>query len=136
MMLSGYYLYQNFLTQSQQLSKDDIPTMTSSQQATDFLRDQKPFLETFHAHLESALSAYARIDTTGNGENDEKLKKVVAFLSGGETITSFVLKNYESVLYLLGDVRPQRYLILNQNRDEIRASGGFPGSVIELEIYK
>lgn len=27
-----------------------------------------------------------------------------------------------------------RYLILNQNRDEIRATGGFPGSVVFVEI--
>ncbi|MCA9378430.1 DUF4012 domain-containing protein [Candidatus Peregrinibacteria bacterium] len=29
-----------------------------------------------------------------------------------------------------------RYLILNQNRDEIRASGGFPGSVIFFEMNR
>lgn len=28
------------------------------------------------------------------------------------------------------------YLILNQNRDELRANGGFPGSAVEITLYK
>ena len=31
---------------------------------------------------------------------------------------------------------PQKYLLLNQNRDELRANGGFPGSAVELNFYK
>lgn len=37
---------------------------------------------------------------------------------------------------MLGDTLPQRYLILNQNQDELRANGGFPGSVITFSLYK
>ena len=28
------------------------------------------------------------------------------------------------------------YLVLNQNRDELRANGGFPGSAVEVTLYK
>lgn len=38
------------------------------------------------------------------------------------------------ILEILGHDRPQRFLVLNQNRDEIRALGGFPGSVISFTL--
>ncbi len=37
---------------------------------------------------------------------------------------------------MLGHDEPERYLVLNQNRDELRANGGFPGSVITFTFYK
>lgn len=37
---------------------------------------------------------------------------------------------------MLGSREPQRYIIFNQNRDEIRANGGFPGSIISFTMYK
>lgn len=40
------------------------------------------------------------------------------------------------MLALLGAETPERYIILNQNRDEIRANGGFPGSVITFTIFR
>jgi hypothetical protein len=42
----------------------------------------------------------------------------------------------DAVLDLLGGDRPKNYIILNQNRDEIRANGGFIGSLILAEMYK
>lgn len=37
---------------------------------------------------------------------------------------------------MLGDDNPARYVVFNQNRDEIRANGGFPGTVISFTLYK
>ena len=37
---------------------------------------------------------------------------------------------------MLGDQKPERYMILNQNQDELRANGGFPGSILSFELYK
>jgi hypothetical protein len=37
---------------------------------------------------------------------------------------------------MLGDINPQRYIVFNQNRDEIRANGGFPGSILSFTLYK
>lgn len=42
----------------------------------------------------------------------------------------------ESLLYLLGEDAPRRFLILNQNSAEMRATGGFIGSFSILEINK
>ncbi len=41
---------------------------------------------------------------------------------------------YPLFLQLLGDKHPQRYLILFQNRDEIRPTGGFIGSYLIVDI--
>ena len=46
------------------------------------------------------------------------------------------LANETHILSLLGDDAPKRYIIFNQNRDEIHANGWFPGSVITLTLYK
>lgn len=46
------------------------------------------------------------------------------------------LANESDVLRLLGSEVPERYIIFNQNRDEIRANGGFPGSVITFNVFR
>lgn len=48
----------------------------------------------------------------------------------------FILTHQSEIFALLGDKTPKHYLILNQNRDEMRANGGFPGSAVELVFYK
>ncbi len=37
---------------------------------------------------------------------------------------------------MLGHTNPQRYIVFNQNRDEVRANGGFPGSILSFTLYK
>ncbi len=49
---------------------------------------------------------------------------------------SFYTEHEQNILTMLGHREPQRYIVLNQNRDEIRANGGFPGSVITFTLYK
>lgn len=49
---------------------------------------------------------------------------------------SWALENESDVLSFLGHEEPVRYIVFNQNRDEIRANGGFPGSVVSLTLYK
>ena len=51
-------------------------------------------------------------------------------------IIAFYNHHEKDLLTMLGNAEPQRYIILNQNRDEIRANGGFPGSVITFTLYK
>ncbi len=43
-------------------------------------------------------------------------------------------KHFPAILKLLGDVTPHRYLIILQNNNEIRATGGFIGSYVLLDI--
>lgn len=56
----------------------------------------------------------------------QKINKAVSFLSLLDSAFVFISENRESLAAILGDERPMHYLILNQNRDELRANGGFP----------
>lgn len=62
--------------------------------------------------------------------------------TAGHVLTqiSNLLDEYQSGqeywLQFLGSKTPQRYMVFNQNRDEIRANGGFPGSIISFTFYK
>jgi hypothetical protein len=49
---------------------------------------------------------------------------------------SWYFNHEDQILSMLGDENPTRYMVLNQNRDEIRANGGFPGTVISFTLYK
>ncbi|MDD3862054.1 MAG: DUF4012 domain-containing protein [Candidatus Gracilibacteria bacterium] len=61
----------------------------------------------------------------------EFLKENVASFSETLKETS---KHFPAILELLGDRYPHRYLILLQNNDEIRPTGGFIGSYIILDM--
>lgn len=59
--------------------------------------------------------------------------KILASLNG---FFESYKNNSSEILTMLGNRDPQRYMIFNQNRDEIRANGGFPGSIITFTLYK
>ncbi len=59
----------------------------------------------------------------------EYYERSIAYLS------SFL--SHRDIWYdLLGKTHPTRILVLNQNNDELRASGGFPGTVFLVEFEK
>jgi hypothetical protein len=64
------------------------------------------------------------------------MQKIGKTLSKVATILDWSLKNQKNILNMLGDTNPQRYIVFNQNRDEIRANGGFPGSILSFTMYK
>jgi len=103
---------------------------------TDFLRNHRNTLEQINGNLESALSYYIGIETLGNPLFDEKLQKNIQSLLGIREILTFSLAHFEDVMTLLGDTKPEQYMIINQNQDELRANGGFPGSILSFELYK
>lgn len=103
---------------------------------TDFLKAHKKELEDINSHLKDAIFRYSQIQTLYNPDLDAKFQKNLSLLIKAQSSLDFSLKNFDTMLAILGDSKPERYLILNQNRDELRAAGGFPGSVITLELYK
>lgn len=103
---------------------------------TDFLRKNKSSLEQINRDLSRAIDRYAQIESLGNPTLDATLQKNLGALIGTKKSLDFLLGHFEPIMTMLGDTKPQRYLILNQNRDELRANGGFPGSAIFVELYK
>ena len=102
---------------------------------TDWLEKNMDRIALLSQQLRSAGGVYTRAETIENprssdivhiGKTLEKLSKYLDFYE----------QNESSILMMLGHDEPERYLILNQNRDELRANGGFPGSVITFTLYK
>jgi hypothetical protein len=90
------------------------PALTHLKLATIYLdRVQlKHIPEHYQATLETAKS---------------QLPQLVAEMEQLQTVT-------DAVLGILGHERPQKYLLLFQNNDELRATGGFPGSMAVLKM--
>ena len=89
-----------------------------------------------HDQLGDAINHYAHVESLGNATLNATLAKNLSSLIGIQESLSFVLTHFEPLMTMLGDTKPQKYLILNQNRDELRANGGFPGSALFIELYK
>lgn len=103
---------------------------------TDFVREQLPKLERADRKLSAALAEYSQVGSLGNPDLDAKFSEAVSKLISAQGHLKSVLEKTDPVLRALGDKSPQRYLVFNQNRDELRATGGFPGSAVFLEFYK
>ncbi|MFA7685994.1 MAG: DUF4012 domain-containing protein, partial [Candidatus Gracilibacteria bacterium] len=85
--------------------------------------------------VELAAESVATVDTKNLPTNIkakvEFLKQSVASFSETLKATS---KHFPAIMSLLGDRYPHRYLILLQNNDEIRPTGGFIGSYIIVDM--
>lgn len=103
---------------------------------TDFLKRHKSELEKINQDLGTTLAYYAGIESLGNPLFDEKLEKNMQSLLGIKEILTFSLTHFDDIIQMLGDTKPEQYMILNQNQDELRANGGFPGSILSFELYK
>ena len=103
---------------------------------TDALTRESRALENLRILTGNAAFHFSSISTTGSSEQDISLKKVNSLLSFGDSLLRSFETSKESILTLLGHKKPMHYLVLNQNRDELRANGGFPGSAVEVTLYK
>ena len=73
---------------------------------------------------------------TPTGERTIRMQKMGQTLSRVASLLDWSLANDTRVENMLGHINPQRYIVFNQNRDEIRANGGFPGSILSFTLYK
>lgn len=108
----------------------------SSFKPTNFLKSERSRFEKIDAELSIALGKYSQIPSLGDAEFDARFASALSDLSALQTKLRFFLSKFDTVMVALGDNRPERYLVLNQNRDELRATGGFPGSAVFIELYK
>jgi hypothetical protein len=101
---------------------------------TAWLEENKESLQLAYNYLRQAATSYQ--NTSGQDSRIELLQNVGGGLESITNILAFYLANEQDILGLLGHDDPKRYIIFNQNRDEIRANGGFPGSVFTFTLYK
>ncbi len=102
---------------------------------TDWLKGNHRAIAELGQSLDDAGKAFARIRSIDSDRKDEVLHIANALEKLG-SILNFYETHEQDILTMLGHNEPERYIIFNQNRDEIRANGGFPGSVITFTLYK
>lgn len=103
---------------------------------TDYFRSNSDTLLLISKNISQAQYHFSSITTTGNPTQDAELAKLTQVLGTLESAIKYTSVNGDEILNILGDRKPMNYLILNQNRDELRANGGFPGSAVEMTLYK
>lgn len=101
---------------------------------TAWLEENRDNLNQAYTYLTQAAKAY----TNSHGDDDRimLLQNVWSWLKSLTDVLAFYLANESDILSLLGHDDPKRYIIFNQNRDEIRANGGFPWTVFTFTLYK
>ncbi len=101
---------------------------------TDWIQNNPQMIEAVSDSWSQVAHIYSGVKW--NSQYAQKMRKAGNILSE----LSHVLAEYQSWqeywLQFLGSKTPQRYMVFNQNRDEIRANGGFPGSIISFTLYK
>lgn len=102
---------------------------------TEWLNKNQDTIRTFATALHDASVAFDRARNISDSRKDELIHIGNTF-GQLEKILGFYESHEKNILQMLGHDEPQRYIIFNQNRDEIRANGGFPGSVITFTLYK
>ncbi len=103
---------------------------------TNFLKQEQPSIEKINNYIKKAILYYSRIDSLNEPALDTKFQSILKILWKWQSYLDFFLLNNQVIYNILWDTSPQRYLILNQNQDEIRANWWFPWSVVTVELYK
>jgi Protein of unknown function (DUF4012) len=101
---------------------------------TDWLEEHHESITRSIDLLTSAGYIYQSIEW--DGEYEKKMRSIGGWLLRLTRALGFYDAHRAQVLSLFGHEEPERYVIFNQNRDEIRANGGFPGSILSLTFYK
>jgi hypothetical protein len=96
------------------------------------LRAQQPQLRQAQAHFQLALSAYSHIDKTHlSGEiaaSVAELDRDAGYLQTLHEVAGVLASAPDLLASLVGLDRPKTYLLLGQNNDELRPTGGFIGT--------
>jgi hypothetical protein len=101
---------------------------------TDWIKENQAQLEKSRDQLILAGEIYSGVTPTG--ERTIRMQKIGKTITKVANILDWALNNQKDIINMLGDTNPQRYIVFNQNRDEIRANGGFPGSILSFTLYK
>jgi hypothetical protein len=95
-------------------------------QPTLWYGENRDAVETFLREMRQAHDALRRFTTIGDADRDRRIIDASDALGRLVAYGDFFLQYETDVLRMLGKDVPMRYIVFNQNRDEIRANGGFP----------
>lgn len=132
------YLWENFDKElaAENNSKLSLIDKINKVKLTDFYKKEYENIQKLNSLLKNTISYYSQINTLWNDALDKKFSQNLEKLINIKKYLTFAIDNSQILLKLAGDTMPVKYLILNQNKDEIRANWGFPGSVVTIDLYK
>ncbi len=131
--------FENEIKDIQKWKKSDDTesfTFLSRFKFTEFLKKESRNIDEINAWLKDSIKQYSKIWDLWNPSLNEKLSQTLEAMIKLQQVLEYTIKNKQIILKALWDSSPVRYLILNQNKDELRANWWFPWSVITLELYK
>lgn len=121
------WLYSEYLAKTKKWEKIKL---------TDFLKDKKEKIIAMQKHFSQAVWYYEQVSSIWSSLSKEKFDEIMPIMRELRSTSKVAVDNYDTLLKILWDSAPQKFLVLNQNRDEIRASWWFPGSVVNARLYK
>ncbi|MCH2189289.1 DUF4012 domain-containing protein, partial [Candidatus Gracilibacteria bacterium] len=118
----SFYLYSGI---SEQIQSRGIEHISYVQ----LLRNLKTEFEQTQYQLGQAISHYDSIEDLSDGYIAYKIDQANQILKKAYSFNRLLNLNYDAFLDIIGASGPRKYLIVFQNADEIRPTGGFMGSM-------
>ncbi|MBU0727580.1 DUF4012 domain-containing protein [Patescibacteria group bacterium] len=108
---------------------------TSDIKITTLIKEEKENLDVIYSQI---LELQQNITTLNSGllpgDVQIKLKKGQEQIAQIITLLRELNLNFDTILTMLGDEVPHRYMVLMQNNHEIRGTGGFIGSYMIIDV--
>ena len=101
---------------------------------TAWMKDNRSSLIYLRNEVKKAWEIFQSAETVDHPKASE-VAHIGRWISKFGDFLDFTIENEDGINMLLGSNSPERYIIFNQNRDEIRTNGGFPGSVITFTMF-
>jgi len=135
----------NFVLAVEQFSKIPVYFTAQNSEEEDKKQDLPSITETLKEGLKYTNIAISKIKKASEKINKveekrlpkdlgERMKMAKEKINTVEDTLDAIQKHFPALLTLLGDRYPHRYLILLQNNNEMRPTGGFIGSYIIFDI--
>lgn len=117
------------------IAKDISPlTFLGITEPTSWMQSHRSALEYFSESLRIAWWYY---DEAKNIDYPKAIDiaHIGRWLIKAWTLLDTYLSHEKDILALLWADKPERYIVFNQNRDEIRTNGGFPGTILTFTMF-
>ncbi|QFR39259.1 DUF4012 domain-containing protein [Candidatus Gracilibacteria bacterium 28_42_T64] len=103
---------------------------------SNLIYNNKEDLIRFEKLLINSLGYYNKIGGLGNGELESRLESNISKIKTLQSYLKYINGNFDTFVNLFGHDREKKYLIVFQNNDEIRPTGGFMGSLGLVTVYR
>ena len=118
------------------IAKDIHPlSFLGIEKPTQWMKDHREEILYLKASLSDAWEIYAKAENIEHPRAEE-IAHIGRGLSKISTILDEYIQNESDIHRLLGADTPERYIVFNQNRDEIRTNGWFPWTVITFTLFR